>query len=146
MIRTMTTPGSGLSLLGVVLLFLLPFLPRIQANEAAPCYAPNTKRIDARYMPCISMDGMDSMCCRLNATDPDICKPNGLCYWEDIDGGGSDKPGRAGWYRGLCTRQDWDTPNCLPKTMCDDDVRSPPRCHLLSPYCKVPTNRSNPTS
>ncbi|BCS30605.1 uncharacterized protein APUU_80908S [Aspergillus puulaauensis] len=114
MIRTITTPGPGLAFL--LCLQLLPFLPRIQANEATPCYAPDTKRIDDRFMPCISMDGMDSMCCRLNDHDPDICKPNGLCYWENVDGGG-----RNGLYRGLCTSQGWDTSNCLPKTICADD-------------------------
>lgn len=117
MIRTITTSGSGMAFL--LWLQLLFFLPKILANEATPCYAPDTTRRDDRFMPCISMEGMDSMCCRLNDHDPDICKPNGLCYWENVDGGG-----RNGWYRGLCTSQDWDTPNCLPKTICtDDDVR-----------------------
>jgi len=132
MIRTITTPGPGLAFL--LCLQLLPFLPRIQANEATPCYAPDTKRIDDRFMPCISMDGMDSMCCRLNDHDPDICKPNGLCYWENVDGGG-----RNGLYRGLCTSQGWDTSNWLPKTICaDDDVRYLPYCSLPPQFHIIP--------
>ncbi|KAF4624829.1 hypothetical protein G7Y89_g13343 [Cudoniella acicularis] len=62
------------------------------------------------YKPCISIYGIDSMCCKTNVTDDtiDTCMPNGLCL------------SRGSWYRDYCTDPTWESPNCLPKTMCSD--------------------------
>lgn len=88
------------------------FLPRL-VLAVTPCYAPNGSEMDSRFIPCIAVEGVHSMCCRLNDTDPDICDPTGLCYW----------PRTKMYYRDFCTERSFDSPNCLSRTMCDAEVR-----------------------
>ncbi|PWY96294.1 hypothetical protein BO94DRAFT_580155 [Aspergillus sclerotioniger CBS 115572] len=77
----------------------------------ATCYAPDgTTTSDSRYIPCIGIQNEFSMCCRLNDTNPDLCWPNGLCYW----------PAENQYYRNFCSDKSWESPNCLPRTVCDD--------------------------
>lgn len=78
------------------------------------CYAPDGTIADSRFLPCIGFDYVDSMCCRLNDTYPDVCQPNGLCYW----------PRANKYYLDYCTDKSFDSPNCLSKTICDDPAVS----------------------
>jgi len=81
------------------------------------CYSPDGSAVnDALYQPCINIQGVESMCCALNATStPDICSPNGLCVagW-----------GNQAYWRDFCTDSTWKSPNCLPKTTCDEAVHT----------------------
>ncbi|KAJ5493487.1 hypothetical protein N7539_002233 [Penicillium diatomitis] len=73
------------------------------------CYAPDGTVADSRFLPCVGFDGIESMCCRMNSTNPDMCQSNGLCYWPD----------RNTYYRNYCTDETWKSSNCLPKDLCD---------------------------
>lgn len=74
------------------------------------CYAPDGGAPEHAedYMPCIPVEGVDSMCCALNRTiNIDRCLPNGLC---SMDGDG----GTGGYFRNFCTDKNWKSPNCAP--------------------------------
>lgn len=95
-------------------LFLI--LSTISTFVLGTCYAPNGSAFnDVSIQPCIAIQGVDSMCCALNVTANTIetCDPNGLC----IAG-----KGEHFHYREFCTDSTWKSPNCLPKTICDDAV------------------------
>ncbi|PWY84461.1 hypothetical protein BO83DRAFT_374784 [Aspergillus eucalypticola CBS 122712] len=88
------------------------FLANLGISAAKSCYAPDGTQIeDDRYRPCIAIEGVQSMCCRINDTDPDECRADGLCY--------TNKTGYAGYWRDFCTDETWDTPNCLSKSICN---------------------------
>lgn len=95
-----------LSTTGAILLFAHSFA------AARECYAPDGTIADARFLPCIGFDSVNSMCCRLNDTSPDVCETNGLCYWPD----------RNTYYRNYCTDKNWNSPFCLSKSICDTAV------------------------
>ncbi|KAJ5109636.1 hypothetical protein N7532_002281 [Penicillium argentinense] len=80
----------------------------VHSTWTTQCFAPNGTIADSRFIPCIEIPGVHSMCCRLNDTDPDTCQSNGLCYWSSP----------AKYYRNYCTDEKWDSPNCLQKTIC----------------------------
>lgn len=80
------------------------------------CFAPNGDSISNEiYQPCIRIDGVHSMCCRLNDVEPDTCLPSGLCRSK------KDKEHRGVW-RDFCTDSSWKSPNCLSRTICTDEV------------------------
>ncbi|KAH6682522.1 hypothetical protein B0J14DRAFT_127083 [Halenospora varia] len=97
-------------------LFHLAFLLSVfvAAADSKTCYAPDGKTTppagNYMYMPCIAIDGVDSMCCALNRTENwvDVCQPNGLCL------NSADNL----YYRDYCTDKTWNSPNCLSKTVC----------------------------
>ncbi|EYE99343.1 uncharacterized protein EURHEDRAFT_421649, partial [Aspergillus ruber CBS 135680] len=81
-------------------------------SAAKKCYAPDGKTTaDSRFLPCIGFDNVDSMCCRLNDTYPDVSQSNGLCY----------RPHANKYYRDYCTDKSFDSPNCLIKPYNDAD-------------------------
>jgi len=98
-----TTPTSYLW----AILLLTPF---IAADKQ--CYAPDGTVADSRFLPCIGFDYVDSMCCRVNDTYPDVCSPNGLCYW----------PHANKYHRDYRTDKTFESPNCVSKTICDGTV------------------------
>ncbi|KOC10807.1 hypothetical protein AFLA70_137g002531 [Aspergillus flavus AF70] len=92
--------------LRVVTLLLI----RLNLVAATTCYTPDGYAVtDPRYIPCIAIEGENSMCCKLNDTMPDTCHSTGLCY-----------SSQTGYWRDFCTDKNWDSPNCLKKTFCDD--------------------------
>lgn len=99
----------------VLNLFLL-LLIQLQlhlVHATATCYEPDgTAVTDPRYKPCIAIENEFSMCCRLNDTNPDLCYPNGLCYWT----------AKNEYWRNFCTDQTWESPNCIPNTTCNAAV------------------------
>lgn len=97
------------------LLFLLSPLHVFASTEKA-CYAPDGRVADNTYQPCIAINGVHSMCCSLNTTTPDTCQPNGLCL------SNSANEYKSNYWRDFCTDKTWESPNCLSKTLCDDDV------------------------
>ncbi|CAI7664602.1 unnamed protein product [Penicillium manginii] len=82
------------------------------AIAKATCYSPDGNEVtEESYVPCIAIDGVHSMCCKMNHTNPDTCDPNGLCF------------STKGYYwREFCTDPTWESPNCLPKTVCSDNT------------------------
>ncbi|KAJ5099803.1 hypothetical protein N7532_006804, partial [Penicillium argentinense] len=74
------------------------------------CYAPDGSEVsETTYVPCIAVDRVHSMCCKMNHTDPDTCGPNELCFsTKDL------------YWREFCADETWESPNCLPKTTCVD--------------------------
>jgi len=94
--------------------------PTISTVVLGTCYAPNGSATnDLIYQPCIAVLGIESMCCALNTTvnTQDTCDPTGLCRAGK---------GEFAYYRTYCTDKTWQSPNCLPKTTCDD---------AASPFC-----------
>ncbi|PYI01800.1 hypothetical protein BO78DRAFT_276563, partial [Aspergillus sclerotiicarbonarius CBS 121057] len=77
------------------------------------CFAPDGAPVaNSLYQPCISITGVHSMCCRLNAANPDTCDPSGLCIARS-GGGGT-------YYREFCTDSSWNSTSCLPRDICGD--------------------------
>lgn len=94
-------------------LFLLLLIQLHLIHGTATCYEPDgTAVTDPRYKPCIAIENEFSMCCRLNDTNPDLCYPNGLCYWT----------AKNQYWRNFCTDQTWESPNCIPNTTCNAAV------------------------
>ena len=93
------------------LIYLVPLL----GLTSAQCYSPDGSLFpDNRYMPCISTNGVDSMCCLTNTTipqDADTCLPSGQCSRE------------GAYYRDFCTDKTWRSPNCL--SVCIDTTVGP---------------------
>ncbi|BCR92956.1 uncharacterized protein AKAW2_10002A [Aspergillus luchuensis] len=88
------------------------FLAKFGKSAAKTCYAPDGTPVeDDIYAPCIAIEGVESMCCRINDTNPDECRADGLCY--------TNMTGYAGYWRDFCTDETWDTPNCLSKSICN---------------------------
>ncbi|KAJ6136748.1 hypothetical protein N7497_012452 [Penicillium chrysogenum] len=57
---------------------------------AKTCFAPDGSVADDTYQPCITIEGVESMCCSLNSTTPDtwtsrltICDGGAYCYGTD---------------------------------------------------------------
>ena len=94
----------------------LLLLSPLKAFAETKCYAPDGRVADDTYMPCIAVDGVHSMCCSLNTSTPDTCQSNGLCL------SSTDSTFQSNYWRDFCTDKTWDSPNCLSKTICDDDV------------------------
>ncbi|KAJ5721894.1 uncharacterized protein N7483_009828 [Penicillium malachiteum] len=89
----------------------LLFLVHLGLSTAKTCYAPDGTAADNDiYAPCIAIEGVQSMCCRINDTNPDTCLASGLCY---TNGTG------AGYWRDFCTDETWESPNCLSKSICN---------------------------
>ena len=62
---------------------------------------------DYDVLPCILVDGIDSMCCAVNRTSAaDTCESNGLCLASD-----------GTYWRDYCTDPAWG-PNCVPVSTC----------------------------
>lgn len=95
--------GSSLDVtMGLVfLVYLIPLL----GVTSGQCYSPDGSLFpDNSYMPCISTNGVDSMCCLTNTTvpqDADTCLASGQCLRE------------GAYYRDFCTDKTWRSPNCL---------------------------------
>lgn len=108
-----------------------PYLPLILIILFTPpvfseCYFPNgTLFTDPAYQPCPGFDGIASMCCAINRTNPfggadtngwtaNKCLPNGLCLdgFTTIDQHGETTLVQQYW-RDLCTSQNWDDGGCL---------------------------------
>ncbi|RAK96161.1 uncharacterized protein BO80DRAFT_417316 [Aspergillus ibericus CBS 121593] len=88
------------------------FLTSLGISATKTCYAPDGTPVeDDIYVPCIAIKGVQSMCCRLNDTDPDECLTSGLCY--------TSKVGYKGYWRDFCTDETWESPNCLSKSICN---------------------------
>ncbi|PYH67190.1 uncharacterized protein BO88DRAFT_392147 [Aspergillus vadensis CBS 113365] len=80
----------------------------ISLATASSCYAPDGSQVASFiYQPCVSISGVHSMCCKLNAEDPDTCDPSGLCLTSE-----------GAYYREFCTDRSWNSTNCLPKDIC----------------------------
>ncbi|KAJ5976481.1 hypothetical protein N7481_010188 [Penicillium waksmanii] len=96
------------------------------------CYSPDGNEVtEDTYVPCIAIDGVDSMCCKMNHTNPDICDPNGLCYsTKNI------------YWREYCTDPTWDSPNCLPKTTCADGTGGQSNRTAMMTRCPNGSGRS----
>lgn len=92
----------------------------LQARQARAfqCYAPDgftatENQGNYEYLPCIVIQGVDSMSCGMNGTSlelTDACMPNGLCYRDQV------------YYRDFCTDSTWKSPNCLSNTICSVGV------------------------
>lgn len=96
----------------ILLTLLLALLPLTNAA----CYAPNgVLEPNTAYQPCISVTGINSMCCALNRTlvggVADKCSQNGLCIAAD----------GTSW-RGFCTDKNWNSPGCLSREVCSSGV------------------------
>ncbi|KAJ5634793.1 hypothetical protein N7528_002635 [Penicillium herquei] len=88
------------------------FLAHLGISAAKTCYAPDGTSVKSHiYAPCIAIEGVESMCCRINDTNPDTCLSSGLCY--------TNGTGIAGYWRDFCTDETWDSPNCLSKSICN---------------------------
>jgi hypothetical protein len=93
-----------------LLLYLVPQL----ALASMQCYAPDgtVQEPAAAYLPCVSTQNVDSMCCVLNVTalialgesasDIDTCLPNGLCRNSAVN-----------FSRNFCTDKTWKSSSCL---------------------------------
>ncbi|KAL2824472.1 hypothetical protein BDW59DRAFT_180221 [Aspergillus cavernicola] len=86
-------------------------LTLLATSNATMCYTADGYAVeDDKYMPCIAIGGVESMCCRLNDTNPDTCLSNGLCF--------ANSSFADGYWRDFCTDQTWESPNCLAKSIC----------------------------
>ncbi|KAH8599384.1 hypothetical protein B0O99DRAFT_389491 [Bisporella sp. PMI_857] len=82
-----------------------------RCTTALDCYGTNGNLVSRDFQPCIAIDGVQSMCCGLNRTEaenPDICLANGLCFNKDSNS----------FFFDSCTDKDWNSPNCLSRTLC----------------------------
>lgn len=92
------------------------FLALLVSSSATKCYTADGYAVeDDKYMPCIGIDKVESMCCRLNDTSPDTCLSNGLCF--------ANSSFANGYWMDFCTDQKWESPNCLAKSICSTAVR-----------------------
>ncbi|RAL03510.1 uncharacterized protein BO80DRAFT_376540 [Aspergillus ibericus CBS 121593] len=109
------------------ILFLLPLTtattPPSQLSPQPKCFAPDGAPVTSSlYQPCISITGVHSMCCRLNAANPETCDPSGLCISSQTTTTGTGTSGTTttSYYREFCTDSSWNSTNCLPRNICGD--------------------------
>lgn len=102
-------------MVGRKVLSLWIVLPRLVISQKQ-CFRPSGIAVtNPVYQPCIQVDGVESMCCRLNDTNPDTCHPNGLCM-------ATQEGDNLGYWRDFCTDSTWRSPNCL-RDICTNEVR-----------------------
>lgn len=105
-----------IAMIGKTVLPLFLVLPQL-VTSIQQCYRPDGIPVaDEIYQPCILIKGVESMCCRINDVNPDECLPNGLCS-------SNKDPKPYSYWRDFCTDRNWESPNCLPRTICNDEVR-----------------------
>ena len=113
------------------LLVLILAVSAAQQPPVASCFNPDGSVVPLSrgYLPCISTQNVDSMCCFLNMTgqagypaEPSICLTNGMC---------EESLGDIGYYRGSCTDKTWNSPNCL-KACTDISVSTLQFLHVVS--------------
>ncbi|PWY64791.1 hypothetical protein BO94DRAFT_615569 [Aspergillus sclerotioniger CBS 115572] len=100
-----------------IILPLLPLTTATATGTGAKCYAPDGTLVpNTIYQPCISISGVHSMCCRLNAANPESCDPSGLC----LSTAQSTSTGTTSttYYREFCTDSSWNSTNCLSRDIC----------------------------